>query len=453
MWRIVAAAGGMAASFLLSVIVVRTLAPRDAATFFAILAALSIGPLIGRLGLGANVIRLMPAEPDTQKRRQIAGTHLLAAVVLSSVSAPVIGVFGCIGLIGHSNFLVVYLLAVLLIATESIRMMVSDIFAAAGRVQASVATMHYVRSVAAVPFVALTVLLLGHETLEAVLGTYLVVAVIQFAVALIHARHEVAIRTLRAGFSTLRTAIGQGARVFSIDFSEFMIMQGTIWLATAMLAPTQATQYAVAVTLGLQVTLFKSLAQLAVAPPAARLWAAGKKVTVVRLLSNAATLSTCVAVILVVLIAVFGPFAVKLAYGPNMGPTAVMLLIIAAGGAVQAFFNVSVTLLIISGHLVTAGRTALIVLAVAAPSAVAAAHFGGPVALAVVTSVSLSVMYTSQYFNARTALASAPRAHRHVVRAAREILSDPVDGIAQPLSAQAGTGPRDTSRAVSDGRP
>jgi len=53
-WRMVAAALGMASAFLLTVIIVRTLDTREAATFFAIVAALSIGPMVGRLGLGPN---------------------------------------------------------------------------------------------------------------------------------------------------------------------------------------------------------------------------------------------------------------------------------------------------------------------------------------------------------------------------------------------------------------
>lgn len=59
--RVGAAAAGMVSTFLLTVIVVRTLNPLDTAAFFAVLAALSIGSVVGRLGLGPNVIRLIPS--------------------------------------------------------------------------------------------------------------------------------------------------------------------------------------------------------------------------------------------------------------------------------------------------------------------------------------------------------------------------------------------------------
>ena len=426
-WRAFAAAGGMVSTFLLSVIIVRTLDLREAAVFFAILASVSFGPLVGRLGLGHNVIRLMGAESDPQKRRRIAGTHLHATAVLSVVTAPVIALLGCNALIGQSDFAPVFVLTSLLIAVESTRLMVSDIFAAAGRVHASVATMHYVRSLLALPLVALVVFATSRPSLVAVLGAYLVVSATQFIVALIHARHEVAIFEFSAGIVTLRTAVVQGTQLFSLDFSEFMLRQGTIWLATVAFSPLAATQYSVAATLALQVVLLDSLCALAVEPPAARLWAAGHKARVVRMLSNAATLNTVVAATAVLLLAVLGPFVLEVAYGSDMRPASTMLLILAASGVFQACFDGSITLLIISGHITAAARTALAVLAVALPSAAVAAWLGGPIALAAVASLSVVAKSLAQWTTARRVTAASPHAHHHLVRAARELMSDRED--------------------------
>jgi O-antigen/teichoic acid export membrane protein len=431
MWRTLAAAAGTSSALLLSVIVVRTLEPRDAATFFAILAALSMGPMIGRLGLGPNVIRLMPAEPDPEARRQIAGTHLQATFLLSCLSAPVIAFVGCSGLLRHSNFLPAFVMTTLLIAIESTRLMVSDIFAAVGRVRASVATMHYIRSLLVLPFLALVAFALGRPSLVAVLAIYLAVAAVQFTVALIHSRRDVAIFRFSAGISTLRKALGQGTQLFGLEFSEFMMMQGTIWLAAAVFSPLEATQYAVALTLAMQVTVLEGLFTLAVFPPAARLWAAGRKEQVVRTLSNAATLNTLIVIIVVGLLAVLGSFAVEVAYGPSMRPAATMLLILAASGIFHACFKRSITMLIVSGHIAAVGRTAVLVLIVALPCAVVAAWLSGPIALAVVTALSVSAMPTCQWLTVRKILGQAPHAHFHPVRAIRELLRDP-DAEAEP---------------------
>ena len=103
--RVVAAAAGMVSTFLLTVIVVRTLDSKDTAAFFAVLAALSIGPLVGRLGLGPNVVRLIPSESDPGKKRAIAGAHLRSTIFLTLPTAPLIALAATAGLIGHGDFL------------------------------------------------------------------------------------------------------------------------------------------------------------------------------------------------------------------------------------------------------------------------------------------------------------------------------------------------------------
>ncbi len=423
-WRMFAAGAGMAATFALSVIIVRALDLREAAAFFAILAALAIGPIVGRLGLGQNLIRLMRAEGDAEVRRKIAGTHLHATVLLTCLSAPVIGLVACNALIGQANFVPAFVLTTLLIALESIRLIVSDIFAAAGRVRASVATMHYVRSILTLPTVAIVVFEIGHTTLVAVLSAYVAVAATQLVVAMVHARNDVAYFNFSGGISTVRTAVGQGTQIFTLDFTDFMLKQGTIWLATAAFQPLPATQYAAAMTLAMQVTVLDGLCSLAVAPPAARLWAAGKKDQVVRLLSNAATLSTFISVSVVIAIALFGPLILELAYGAPMRAASIILLILAASGAFETYFDGSITLLIVSGNIAAAARTAVIVLVVALPCAVAAAWFGGPTALAVVGFLSVIAKSVSLWFTARRTMGSAPRGHWAPVRAARELMND-----------------------------
>lgn len=429
-WRTLAAAAGMASSFLLTVIIVRTLEPREAATFFAILAALAIGPLFGRFGLGLNVVRLMPAEPDPQARRRIASTHLQATVVLSSLSAPLIALVACNGVFGRPEFVPAFALTALLIVVESTRLMLSDIFAAAGRIAASSATMHYVRSLLVLLFVAFVVLVLHQLSLVAVLETYLAVAVAQLVVALVFARKDVAILPFVIGISTLRAAVGQGVGFFTLEVSTFMMMQGTIWLATAAFTPLHATQYSAAATLAMQVTILESLSALAVAPAAARLWAAGNETGLVRTLSNAATLNAVVVLVIVGVLAGFGPRLLELFYGPELRPAATLLLILAASGIFQAFFNVTITMLEITGHVRAAARTALAVLSVMLPGAVAAAWLGGPVALAVVSSLGVSAMYTGQWLTARRLFDAVPRARGNVARAARELL-----GGAEPTTA------------------
>jgi O-antigen/teichoic acid export membrane protein len=427
-WRVAAAAAGMGSTFALTVIAVRTLDHEEAAGFFAILAALGIGPSIGRLGLGPNVIRLIPAEPDREQRRVIAGTHLRVTALLTLSTAPIVAAVATAGLIGHGNFLAAFLLTSAIIVIETLRMMLSDIFAAVGRVPASVATTHYIRSTMVLPVVGLVAITLQRPTLTILLGAYVAVAAVQFAIALWFARRDVAVFR-SAGVASLREAIGKGTRLYSLELSGFLIMPATIWLANAAFSPSTATQYSVAATIAMQVTILEALAALAVAPPAARLWAAGKKQDVVRLLSNVATVNTAVTVCIVIGLVVAGAFALETAYGASMRDANILLVILAASGIVQAALNGNISLLIIGGYVSELSRTALIILVMVLPCAIVAAFLGGPVPLAIVSSCGISLLSIGEWITARKVMESTPHVSWRLIAAAGELLHGPPDSV------------------------
>lgn len=418
--RTVAAAFGMVATFGLTVVVVRTLDSKDAAGFFAILAALSIGPLVGRLGLGPNIIRLMPAATDAQSRRRIAGSHLRVTLLLSVLSAPVVALFATAGLISHGDFPYVFLLTTVVIIIETVRLMLSDIFAAVGRVSASVMTMHYIRSVMVLPAVGVVALMSEKPTLTVLLITYAGAAAIQLVGAVWFARTEVSWFG-RMPIATLLTAVRAGSKLFSLELAAFLMMSGTIWLANGLFSADTATKYSAAAALAMQVTILESLTALAATPPAARLWAAGRRDEVTRLLSNVATLNTVVTTGIVLVLAVVGSFALEIAYGPSLESAAIYLVILAAAGIFQAAFNVNIALLIVAGHVEAVSRTALVVLLVAIPVAVAAALLGGPLALAIASAAAVATLSVAEWLTARTLFDTAPRAHLDIRAAISEL--------------------------------
>ncbi|KUI23920.1 teichoic acid transporter [Mycobacterium sp. IS-1742] len=408
-WRTAAAGAGLLSTLLLTVVVYRMLDARDAAVFFAILAALSIGPLVGRLGLGPNVIRLVAAEPSGLARRAIASSHLGATGALSVISAPVVAVLATWALRDAAHYLPVVLLTTAAIVAESLRLTLSDIFAATGRVGASVATTHHLRSLLVLPVVGAIALTVSDPTLLEVMVCYAAVSCLQLGVALIFARRDIA---LRAGGSaaTVRQALSAGSRLFTLDLAAFLCLPGTVWLANVVFVPQTAALYSAAATLALQVTIVESLAALAVTPAAARLWAAGEREQVVRVLSALATLSTAVTVVAVGVLAVAGAPLLGFAYGPSMREAAVLLVIMAAGGIAKTAFGVNITLLIVSGHITEAARTAVLVLAASVPVAVAAAVAGGPVWLAAASAAATIAVAVAQWWSARRAVGIGPRA-------------------------------------------
>src|SRR3546814_8324678 len=111
------------------------------------------------------------------------------------------------------------------------------------------------------------------------------------------------------------------------------------------------------------------------------------------MLSNLSTVNTFITVSIVLVLVFFGGFFLELAYGPALREANILLVILAVGGIPQAALSVNTSLLIIAGHLDAVRRTSLIVLALVVPGAIAAAVFGGALALAIVAACGLASLY------------------------------------------------------------
>jgi O-antigen/teichoic acid export membrane protein len=379
--------------------------------------------------LGPNVVRLIPSEPDPKKKRIIAGTHLRAVILLTLPTAPVIALFATIGLIGHGDFVLAFALTTTMIVIEAVRMMLSDIFAAVGRVRASVATMAYLRSTLALPAVGVIVIVVDRPTLVEMLAVYTAVAGAHLAAALWVGRTDFTTRRIKAGAVSMRTAISAGAGVFTLDLTRFAMGPGTIFLANAVFTPEAATSYSAAATIATQATVLQSLVWLAANPPAARLWAAGHKPDVGRLLANLATATTAVTVLAVTALWVFGDAALEFAYGPSMGEANVLLVTLACPAILQAALSANPNLLIVDGHIKQVSRMALAVLAAALPGTIAAAFLGGPMALAVASAAGMSSLWVGGWLITRRILGWTVLPRANLPQAFRELVSRSTPGL------------------------
>lgn len=422
-WRSVTAGGGLVATLLTTVIAVRGLDAREAATFLAILAGLMLGPMFGKLGLGQNVIRLIARQnvlrdaPDT---RRMISEHLRAALVLSLLSAPVLALASTAALIDRPGHLAALALTSVLLVAETLRLMLSDVFAAVGDVRASVAATHHVRTIAAAPALVAVVALVPHPTLTEVLAVYTAVAVLLLLGALFRARHLLR-RPGRSPGGRLIPTITAGLVLFALDASFFVVGRGDVWLASAQFEPFDAARYGTVSMLAFQVTVLQGLASLAITPMAARMWAAGQRVSVVRMLSAAATLTTVATGVIVLALVVLGREVLGLAYGAEFAGSHALLVVLAVGGLGQAAFGFSVPLLLISGLIRRAVTACAGVVAVMVPVAVAAAVWFGPLGLAIASSAAALVLPVAQWLAARGGCAGAPVPSWRIGRAVRVV--------------------------------
>lgn len=419
-WRAPTAIGGLLATFLVTVVAVRALGALDSAVFLSALVALNFGPMLGRLGLGQNVLRLIPGQPDAAERRKVAGVHLLATILLASVTAPIVAFVAAAGALGGPDHLMIIVLIVALVVLETVRLTLSDVFAAYGAVRWSVFMTHHVRSVLVLPLLAVAVAVA--PTVVGLLLAYVVASAALLCAGLVRAWPIVTVRGTRP-IPMVLNAIGTGTVLFATDVAAFAVGQGTVWAAAAGLPDVAAAQYATAAVLALQVTVIESLAAIAAMPVAARLWAAGERVRVVRLLSAVATLTTLVTTAGVLTLVVLGPIVLDIAYGPEMAGAYPVLVVLALGGLAKTSFGINITVLVVSGHATRAAFAALGVIVLSVPATLFALTAPDARWLAMVACCATVVLAVAQWQAARTVVRPAPRVHADVRAAWRELAS------------------------------
>jgi O-antigen/teichoic acid export membrane protein len=423
--RVGTAVGGLLSTFLTTIVAVRALPKADAAAFLGILAALMLGPMLGRFGLGQNVLRTLGAEHDLSVRRRSAGTHLRISLVFAAVTAPAVAVAATVALLGQASFWPVTLVTAALIVLETVRLMLSDVFASIGEVGLSVTATHHVRSIVVLPALVAVAVLMDRPTLTAMVITYLVAGLLPLLAVVPAARRAIDLLA-RPPHGAIRQALIAGTALFAVDGALFLVGRGDVWLANAVFAPTEAAHYATASTLAFQVMVLEGLASLAITPIAARMWAAGSRTELLRLLSSVATLATAATLIGILGMVVLGRWVLEVAYGPGFGDAYLLLVILALGGLGKAAFGLNITLLMALGRLRRAAWSAVIVLVVAVPAAVVAALLAGPSGLAIAATAAAVALSAAQWLAARPLVpaelgAPAPVASWRVLRAWREV--------------------------------
>jgi O-antigen/teichoic acid export membrane protein len=352
-----------------------------------------LGPMFGKLGLGQNVIRTIGAQ-DAPTRRRTVTAHLRAALVLSVVSSPVVALVATIGLLGRPEHITVVALTSLILVAETLRLLLSDVFAAAGDVRGSVASTHHVRTVVALPALLAVALVSARATLVEMLAVYAAVSVLLLAVAVARARSMIEFRG--ASGHGLRATVGTGLVLFALDASFFVVGRGDVWIASALFEPFDAARYGTVSMLAFQVTVLQGLVSLAITPTAARLWAAGRTDDVVRLLAAAASVTAALTAVVVVAVALAGGPLLSLAYGPEFRSSLPLFVVLACGGVAQAALGFSVPLLLVSGLIRRAVVACLAVLAAMVPCTIGAALLGGPLGLAAASALAAIALPVAQ---------------------------------------------------------
>ncbi len=403
--RISVALLGLLAAFAMTVLAVRTLSASEATTFLAILAALMVGPMLGRLGLGQSLIRaLAGARSSDVASAQIKG-HLRATVLLSLVSAPVVAWLAALG--AERSRGAVWAVVTVLVVAETLRLTLSDVYAARGQIVRSVSATHHARSI--IVFAVLGAAVLGAET-PSLVSFLLLYAATSCCLLVVHA--VPVMRSVRGtkvrSWDLVRMAVLSGAQLFVLEVGAFLVGRGDVWLSAWAFPAGEALRYSTASVLAMQVTVVEGLANIAIFPVAARLWAAGRRDQVIGLLRATATLTTAVTGLLVVLAWLLAPWVLGVAYGEDLRAAAPLLVVLASGGLAMAIFGGCAVLLVVSGHARAAAWSVGLTLVIVIPAGVAAAVLSGPMTLALVSAGSTVVLHVGYGLTCRRLLGEVP---------------------------------------------
>jgi O-antigen/teichoic acid export membrane protein len=370
-----------------------------------------LGPMVGRLGLGQSAIREIAGATSADEVSTQVVVHLRSVAILSVVSAPVVAWLATA--IVQDGRGVVVALVILLIVLETVRLTMSDIYAALGRIGWSVAATHHVRSVIALLAMATVVAFqAGRTSLTVLLLVYAAVSCALLAFASVRLPMRPRLRETRK-WTAMIVAIVAGSQLFAVELGAFLVGRGDVWLAGWIFPAEEALRYSTASVLAMQVTVIEGLANLAVAPVAARLWAQGQRDRVLTLLSASATVTTAVTLLAVAVTCLLAPQVLQI-YGSDMSSAVPYLIVLAAGGIAMSVGGSCAVLLVITGKGREAAQAVGLVMFIALPAAVFSARIGGALALAIASATATIVLYVSYVATCRRALGAAPLPGMHL---------------------------------------
>jgi O-antigen/teichoic acid export membrane protein len=202
-------------------------------------------------------------------------------------------------------------------------------------------------------------------------------------------------------------AVIAGAQLFAVELGAFLVGRANVWLAGWAFTDQDALLYSTASVLAMQVTVLEGLANIALTPVAARLWAEGRRDRVFALLRASATVSTLVTLALVAGVWLLAPEVLSI-YGDGLDGAAVYLSVLATGGLGMSVFGSCAVLLVVTGKGRAAAAAVGVSVLIATPVAVLAALFGGPMQLALAGAAGTMLLFASYAVACHLALGRAP---------------------------------------------
>ncbi len=397
-WRLVLAPLGTAATFGLTGIATRTMEPADVTILYAVLAALMIGPILGRFGLNQWAVRDLAAMRTSQDPATVAGLarRFAATAVLPAVlTAPLVAGIAIIASAQNRSVGALVILTSIVLAAESWRLTASDTLIGLGFTGWSAALAHQVRAIA-VTVLIVVYLLTSSAGLDIVrlLQVMSVVGVALVAVGLYRIW-----RIPSRSDPDLSVDVWAAARIglpfLLVDLVVVIVARGDVWLAASVFDADQAALYGTASVLAAQIGLPIGLASIALAPVIAGNVARGRVDQIERSIRTLATAILYIVAPATVIAVLFGRRLLELGYGSPYGDAHPYLLILLVGNLALALLGAAPVVLLMAHCHRHAMNVCVTWLAIVVPVVIGAAVMAGPVGLAIASALATVGLYSA----------------------------------------------------------
>ncbi len=439
-WRSVASVSGMAGGLVLVALAARRLPVTVAPTLFLTLTALIVAPMLGRAGVATHAVAELArlrAVGDRNGALTVVQRVLLITGAGSVLSGMPLALAVILRTPGEGR-LTLWLVVSTLLVCETIRLTVSDLFSGMGHPLWSAMLGHQPRAAFGAVSATLYMALKPQPTLTGLLTSLGVVSLVLtvsglggLALAAHRWRHteasgfEVGAAEPMSEISThraLRSAIRAGMPLLLIDLALFAVGRLDVWIAARAFPAEEAVRYSTASVMANQLGLPIGLLALAICPLIAGLNAQGQLPRLEQLLRTVASVSIAVFVPVLVVLVVWGEWLFGALFGPALRSAAPLFLILSIGAVALVVGGLGQPVLMMTGHARSAAGLSLVIVALWVPAGWYAAHRGGPMALAAVSSSATAALHGGLCLLARSRAKVWVLPSWHVFRMVGELL-------------------------------
>lgn len=396
-WWLVARALGAVASLAASAALARLLDPAELGAYFLVFSIVTVGSVVGRVGLPRAATRLIAEELAMQRRHRARGAvrSVLMLAAAGSTTVAILLVTGPGGWLARSVLHAPLVAGALGLAAvwmmfEVFRIVLAEMFRGFHEVRVAAFVNDPGRWVLTAVALAAVASRMRSTTLEVVV---VAMTAASAAVVLIGAVRLVPrLRAMgRCRRYPLTAVLAVSLPLMVTDLTGAMLSQGDLWVVSAFRAATDVAVYGAASRLAVLPTVSLNVVNALIAPWVTRLHVQGRHADMQDMLRAASTAATVPTVLVFAVLLFAGGPVMALVFGEFARPGSTVLVLLALGQVVNVAAGSCAITLMMTGFQRLVMGVSLVSLVVAVGGEIVGARLAGITGVAVASAAAIAV--------------------------------------------------------------